>query len=75
MILLLWAVSLAIFLPVLWVRQTELVDLGDDPRLSAAVRKYSLTWCIEDWPHRSRHFYGEGIQYLHAIVSRASVLE
>ncbi|XP_054275678.1 orexin receptor type 2-like [Macrosteles quadrilineatus] len=58
MILFLWVVSLTIFLPVLWVRETELVDLGDDPLLSAAVKKYSLTWCIEDWSHRSRRAYG-----------------
>ncbi|XP_046684843.1 orexin receptor type 2-like [Homalodisca vitripennis] len=57
-ILFLWLVSLTIFAPVLWVRQTELVDLGDDPLLSAAVQRYGLTWCIEDWPHRSRHIYG-----------------
>jgi len=55
---------MTIFGPVLWVRQTESVELGDDPILIDAVHRYGLAWCIEDWgnPHAkstlSKHVYG-----------------
>eukprot|EP00102_Acyrthosiphon_pisum_P015858 XP_008186605.1 PREDICTED: gastrin/cholecystokinin type B receptor-like [Acyrthosiphon pisum] len=63
-ILALWLVSMTIFGPVLWVRQTESVELGDDPILIDAVHRYGLAWCIEDWGHPyakstlSKHVYG-----------------
>lgn len=55
---------MAIFGPVLWVRQTESVELGDDPILIDAVHRYGLAWCIEDWgithpkSTLSKHLYG-----------------
>ncbi|XP_060835066.1 orexin/Hypocretin receptor type 1-like isoform X1 [Rhopalosiphum padi] len=63
-ILALWLVSMTIFGPVLWVRQTESVELGDDPILIDAVHRYGLAWCIEDWGNAhakstlSKHVYG-----------------
>ncbi|XP_050420376.1 gastrin/cholecystokinin type B receptor-like isoform X2 [Adelges cooleyi] len=64
-ILALWLVSMIIFGPVLWVRQTESVELGDDPILIDAIHRYGLAWCIEDWgtAHTksstlSKHAYG-----------------
>ncbi|XP_050545008.1 QRFP-like peptide receptor isoform X2 [Daktulosphaira vitifoliae] len=63
-ILALWLVAMAIFGPVLWVRQTESVELGDDPILIDAIHKYGLAWCIEDWSNTqtkltlSKHAYG-----------------
>jgi len=57
----LWAVSLLIFAPLLWVRKTASVELGDDPRMTAAVDTYGLKYCFEDWPKPgfSKSIYGE----------------
>ena len=58
-IIALWLVSMLLFAPLLWVLQTQPVDLG--PQLAEAVEFYGLKFCVENWtkPDFSKKVYGE----------------
>lgn len=69
---------MTIFGPILWVRQTESVELGEDPILVDAVHRYGLAWCIEDWgtthteSKLSKHAYGAYDFYLSNILKQCA---
>ncbi|XP_071448613.1 orexin receptor type 2-like [Hetaerina americana] len=59
-IVVLWCVSLAIFVPLLWVRRTDRVVLGGEGELPPLARTHHFAFCLEDWPPSGseRRLYG-----------------
>lgn len=55
----LWLVSTLLFAPLLWVLQTQPVDLGG--QLAEAVETNGLKFCVENWtgPGFSKKVYGK----------------